>query len=413
MATPIANVAALIEKGTLPELVNGDLRVVCEVDADLPQLLQDIHPQHSVRVFRDEIEIHDFDDLRLGDSVKVHVRKVQSAQAYVGESLDGMLSYQGGQFLVKEPREWYLIDESRMRGQVPASLAVQGYARVPEFLAFLRGVLDFVAPNGVIEVFVILVSRRLDVPVRYAAADLAKMPSIDEFEEVRDDVLANPQSRAKRELLKRAIVNFLEPVPENERFGALMRGFSSVKKSYEASRDNFLSDFEFEKLSERFEQRRQEFMLKLDGLCGDLLNKVIAIPIGQAVVVSQYKTGNAGLANAALLFGSALFTVIGFAFVINQVHSIREVRDSAKREVVEVESKFPSLYARIEHTYGAVLYRLRWYARLIPALVSLLLLAGFGFSVAGFDAVEPCSGCVRSAISDLLCSIRSALYLGS
>ena len=138
-------------------------------------------------------------------------------------------------------------------------------------------------------------------------------------------------------------------------------------------------------------------MLKIDSVCSDLLTKVLALPVAQAIVVSQYKDG-AVLANLALVFGSAIVSLLGVAFISNQIHAIREIRKSAMRERDEVAERYPDLYKRIDGSYKQVIVRLALYARLLPAMVALLLLVSFLFSVSGYDQAAPCSGCVAKTL---------------
>lgn len=404
MTTQLQKLTSLIRHSEKAVLMDHVLRLTCLVNQQILADAKIISETKSIRIYQNGTELFkEFDDLPIGSEIDFFVSGTQSSTAHVSQNLDDFLAYQDGIFLSSSrPQEWYLIDEDYLSGEPIKSPLVDAYVRLPALLAFFRDVFDFVAPKGTREVLVVLAGKKSEIPIFYKASDLSRYPSDSSIENVRDDILHAPQIAAKKELFKRSVVRFLEGVEMEARFIALFSGLEVITRSYEADRDNFFSEFEFEKLAEQFERKRQEFMLKVDAVCGDLLTKVLAVPIGQAIVVSQYKDTGGALGNVSLLVGSALFTLIGIAFVLNQVHSIKEIRSNATREKREIENKYPLLHGRVSTTYTAVLTRVNWYGRALPVLVTVLLFAGFFVSLAGFDRVAPCNGCIESAAISLV-----------
>jgi hypothetical protein len=400
MPSLLQKLVSLTRESESASLQDDSLRLICHLSSDVLRSIKDIAQTKSVRLYKDGDEIFtEFDDMATGSIIELRISGVQTSVCHVAQNIHGFLAYQDGVFLSSSrPQEWYLIDEDFLSGEAADNPVVAAYERLPSFIALLREIFDFVAPHGTREKFVVLSGKKIEIPVAYTVEDLQEIPSNEAIDRVRDDVLSPPQAMAKKELFKRAVVRFLDDIDLYGRFARLTAGFDVVVRSYEANRDNFFSEFEFEKLAEQFERKRQEFMLKIDAVCGDLLTKVLAVPVGQAIVVSQYKDA-AVFGNVALLTGSTIFTLIGIAYVSNQVHSIREIRSNAKREKKEIEVKYPALHARVAGTYGAVLRRVNWYGRVVPALVTALLFAGFLVSLAGFNRMAPCSGCVERAFS--------------
>ena len=372
-----------------------DLRICEKVRNEL----HEIHESNNVRIFDlGGSEIHDdFLSLPLGIDCKAQIYRVQNSTFHFAENLERLIDFQGGQYLYARPIYWYLIKEDYAFGESATDSRILGLQRVAMLIELLESLSDIVTAHGVYKVCVLLGTDRINIPVHYAARDLDIVPTCDAIEAMREELLSPPRVKLKVALYKGALARHLGAIDENLRFTAFLRGFSFVEQAYLANRDNFLSEFEFEKLNEKFERKREEYMVRIDAVCGDLLTKVLALPVAQAIVVSQYKEG-ADFANAALLAGSFIISMLGIAFVSNQVHAIREMRAAAIRERDEVKEKHPELFHRIKRSYGAVVYRLRFYARLLPIAVNLLILLSFFVSALGYDAISICRGCFAAKI---------------
>jgi hypothetical protein len=399
MASSFEKLVSLVRKSDSAALLDHVLWLTFHITPGVLEEVVAIAENKAVRTYVDNAEVFDFEHLKDAKVVRCSISGVESHTAFVAQNLEKFLRHQGGIFLSTEhPDEWYLIDEDYWSVEQPSNDLLSAYKRLPGLLSFLKETFDFVAPDGVREKYILLAGSKIEIPISYSARDLARVPSDGALVELRDDIFSPPQVLAKKELFKRAVSRFIGSVDCDDRFVAMLGGFGIIAKSYSADRDNFFSEFQFDKLAEQFERKRQDFMLKIDSVCGDLLTKVLAVPIGQAIVVSQYKSGSEVFGNVALLAGSAIFTAVGMAFVLNQVHSIREVRASARREKDEIEIKYPALNQRVKNTYGSVLRRVNWYGRALPALVIILLAMGFVVSLAAYDRVEPCNGCIRTLI---------------
>ncbi|WP_353098180.1 hypothetical protein [Stenotrophomonas lactitubi] len=390
MSATFSKVIRLIGKALSARVEDGDLILEMLSSKHIFEEIDALDDHYTIRVYSGGIEIYGREDLASTSQIVLHVQRVQSAQHFIANSLDALISYQGGVYLSRPPGDWYLIREKYRKGDASGgSPQVDGYLRLPYLLEFMREAFDFSAHEGVVERMIILGGHRFDLPIAMNAPSLELCPSRELIESVRDDVLSRPQRKAKERLFKKAVEAQLSDVAENNRFTVFLHHFDRIVRSYEASRDNFISEFEFDKLKERFESRRHEFILKIDGICGDLLTKVLAVPIAQALVVGQYKADGPVILNVALLLGSLIFTIIGAFFVANQIHSLSELRKTVVAERNEVELKHPDLHRRISDTYSAVLSRAKWYGRIIPWSVAVLLIISFGMSVMAFGKYPP------------------------
>lgn len=320
----------------------------------------------------------------------------------VMQNLDSLLSYQGNALQGRPPTDFFLVREDYAAGEEPRDAAVAGYVALPALLAFLREACDVELPlPGGQWAFVIVSGKRINLPIAYTAEALRTAPRPEQVAAAAEQVLSTPQKAEKRELFKRVLVRALQDLDENTRFTKLLTGFSGLIKSFEADRDHFLSEFAFEKLREQFERKRVDYLLKIDNAVSSLVGKVLAIPIGQAVVVSQLSPDEVKwFGNVALILGSFFFTVIGVLVFYSHLITLADLERDVQDEKNQAEAKYPALHSRVKESFDPVFKRAR-NARRIGWFACCFLVAGFLVSLAGFDRVPPWPGTIRGWLESI------------
>ena len=294
------------------------------------------------------------------------------------------------------PANFYLINEDYAPGDAKVPERVAAYLRIPKLIGFLKEAADAEVPKQSRLCLMFLAGKKLEVPVSYGITDLNSVPAEAVIEDFREALASKPHVDQKRELLKRVLIRRLQDVSEAKRFSRLLAGFDDIRKSFSADLDHFLSEFDFEKVREQFGRKRLEYMLKINSTIGDLVSKLLAIPIAQGIVAAQFKADASHTAsNVALLAGAIIFTVIGFVLVFGHAHSLREIKREVQKEDDETQKRHPELYDRIKGDYRSIIWRASVFAPIIVALAVGLLLVGIAFTLAAFDHFAPCEGCIR------------------
>lgn len=332
--------------------------------------------------------------LPANQELEIRISGLTSTTRAFAANLSALLSFQSGFFLKEPAPEYYLIDEDYSSEDTPPpGSAIESYQRVPRLLDFLGRAADVVSGDGKTMVF--LGDKRLDIDIKYTVLDLAFVPNAKEVDVLEAEVFSAPFVPTKVGILKRVLKRFLEAVEPNHRLGQLMRTWAAIVEAFRADFSLYESEFNFEKVREAFEQKKLDYVLKLNSATSDSLTKLLAIPVAQGLLVSQMKSdASSVLANWALVFGALVFAVIALLILLTHKHSIDQIREEIKLDKQAVEQRYPVQYLRVKAMYTTIESRARlagWYPWVLAAVLALAtLLTVYAFlRVPPFGSVVP------------------------
>lgn len=333
-----------------------------------------------------------------GTLVELRFDGLTSNQKVFAKSLEDLLRYQQGLFLYKAPPEYYLLSERYAAGDTVVPEAVAAYQRVPKLFEVIRSLSDVVLSDGTPSPsFVVLDGKRMDIVAKYGIDTLKVFPSADSIEALAVELGSPPFIDAKKRLFKKVLVRLLETVPEEQRLAELVKRFDVARQAFAADFDLYSTEFDFEKVRESFEQKRLAFVLQLNSATSDLLGKMLAIPVGQGLIVSQLKDDpSASVGNVALMLGSLVFASFAFLLIVNQHQSLRQIKNEIQLESEAVQRRFPQLYQRIEDMFKVLRRRAALHTWAFPAVVIVLLAATTTYSGYAFMRVPPGKGKVAA-----------------
>lgn len=331
--------------------------------------------------------------------VELPLHEVQFQNWGIWANLRSMLT-SSGRLSSQEPLlDFYLVDERYRCGAIAKNAEVAGYMRLRHFLEFLRQVADVRHVVSEVDSFVLVAGQKLSIPIRYHAEDLKAVPALERLNACKEKSLDPPHAERKLDLFKRAMVRALRDVAEDGRFARLLHSFDNIVKSFEADWEHYLSEFAFEKLRDQYERKRIDYLLKVDAAVEGLAGKLLAIPVGLAVVVGKFDSEpTATIANVALGLGSLSFVLIGGLVCWSHLLTLSDLTHDAGAEHQQLKDKHPELHERLKDTFDSVFKRI-WFARWVGWLVMWLLLAGFALSLWKFDQVPPSNGSIWLMLS--------------
>lgn len=347
---------------TTPEI----LARIREVDA------VDLNREMEVRLAGEVIE--DLSSLAIG--VDVTISGATGGNSFhVARSFSELLAYQNGHFLSRLPTEFYLLQEDVASfDSVISRLEVAGYLRIPKLLDLIRRLSDLEAPRPQLE-FTFLAARKLVLPVRYSASDASAVPTEAKLDDVAERVFCSPHREQREQLFKNALVKFTESAPAERRFAQLLVRFDALVEAYGHDLHAFLTEFSHDRRREEFERKRLVHLQRINAAATDLWGKLLAFPIGQAVLVTQFKSDpGSELANDALLLGAVVFVVIGTLFLFAHGQVLKDLRREIDEEITSLEGKYDP--AEVRSRFSNVRGRLT-FVRWVPVALIFLLLLGF------------------------------------
>jgi len=374
------------------ELQGASLRIRIENSAEVDQLATAASAYRQPDVYVDGQQQHRaLSAIAAGTVVELRFDGLTSNQKVVAQNLEQLLSHQQGLFLYKAPPEYFLLHERYATGDDHAPELVQAYQRVPRLFELIRAVADVVLGDGTASpTFVVLGGKRMDLAAKYDIETLKVLPAADSVDALAVELQSSPFIDAKKNLFKKVLVRLLEAAPQEQRFAELAKRFEAARQAFAADFDLYSTEFNFEKVRESFEQKRLAFVLQLNATTSDLLGKMLAIPVGQGIIVSQLKDDPAAsVGNVALLFGSWVFAAFAVLLLFNQHHSLKQIKQEIKVENDSLKVRFPQLHQRISEMFTLLQRRAALHTWAFPAVVAALLIATTAYSTNAFTKVPP------------------------
>lgn len=392
MSTDFDAIVRLCRLASSRELQGATLRVWIANSQEVDRLVKDAHAYRQPDVYVGDQQQHrSLTAIPVGTELELRFEGLTSNAKVVIKDLANLLSHQQGIFLYAAPPEYFLLEEDYATGDTCVPALVQAYQRVPRLFELVRSISDVVLGDGTASpTFVILAGKRMDVATAYTFETLQSVPSIERIDALSVELQSQPFSEAKKGLFKKVLVRQLEGTQQEYRFSEFARRFEAARQAFSADFDLYTTEFNFEKVRESFEQKRLAFVLQLNASTSDLLGKMLAIPVGQGLIVSQLKNdAAASIGNVALVIGSLVFAAFGALLIFNQQHSLKQIKQEISVEDDALRIRFPSLHDRVRGMFDLLKRRAFLHTWAFPAVVSALLLTTTAYSCYAFTKVPP------------------------
>jgi hypothetical protein len=192
-----------------------------------------------------------------------------------------------GRFLTAAPSAVYLIDENLIVPPDEGSLAVQNYRLAVALAALLERQADHTDQSGGATRFVFLHKASLAVPILYDERDLAQ--PIEGLETLQGLLASDEHREQKRSIFKAALYERLANTSEPERFRHLLRSLPPFAKDFCERYQLFVSEYDFEKVREELEEKRRDYLTKLNATFNDLGGKLLSIPVALYVALTTMR----------------------------------------------------------------------------------------------------------------------------
>ncbi|WP_394539893.1 hypothetical protein PRJ39_04635 [Lysobacter enzymogenes] len=319
-----------------------------------------------------------FDRLAEGAEAELIVHGMTRAQQVVANNVGTLLRFNQGAFLGSPPAEFYLINENHASWEAAKHDDVLAYERALKVVDWVRRLADVMKEKAGTAAgeAVILATRKLNLPLVYDVGALSHVAPLEDIEGIDADVFSEHHHDARIDIAKRVLVRFFDSVPEADRFAGVLRRLSEVRQAFLADFDVYASEFNFDKAREDFERKKLDFQVKINAASTDVMNKLIAIPVGQGLLASQMKPEiGMELVNASLLFASVIFAVVAVAVLVTQINTLLLIRAEWRIEKELLNERASPTFGRLKDMIGKLEHRLNFNIWCVPIALGLLLAA--------------------------------------
>lgn len=314
-----------------------------------------------------------------------------SSTQVIANNIDMLLRYNQGEFLGKAPSDYYLIEENYASWETTTTPALLAYQRTIKIIALLKNIADVTQakPNTAGEA-IFFATRKIIMPLHYDAKSLANVPSDDEISKLREELLQEHHKSARPDIFKRVITRFFDQELEADRFTQFLRRFKEIKLAYDADFDIYISGFSFDKAREDFERKKLDFIVKINATSSDIMNKLIAIPVGQGLLASQMKNDAASHpANWALITGSIIFAIIALMLLASQINTLAQIKQELNHESEVLKQRANPTYLQLKGMITTLNRRINLHYYWIPATLVILLLVTTTITISAFNHTTP------------------------
>lgn len=377
----------LAENANSACVADGTLKLVLFNTHEVRSHLERVDLPTTVKYRGKEVSLAHVPD---GEKFRLEIRDIDGRSSHIAESLEVFLGQHDGAFFRDPPSQYYLISDRYRSGDSPTNESISGFLRLPAFFGLLRDFCDVELKEDVVGKLVLLAGKRLVVTLSCEAVAMKHVPSIEAIEGIRERVLGGAHAAEKKELFKKVLVRQLEGVDQARRLGRMLERFDALVHAFETDYECFLSDFNFERRRAEIERQRAEYVEKMNRAGADVLGKILAIPVGQGVIVSQLSNeAGKALGNLGLVIGSFVFFVIGWVLIVTLRHSLVTIEQELNAELKVLAENSAMGGTDIATAFAPTQKRLWLLTHIVPRLVLLLLLLTFVYSVFAFLQVPP------------------------
>lgn len=315
---------------------------------------------------------------------------VSSTQVIVN-NIEMLLRYNQGEFLGKAPTDYYLIEEDYASWEATANESLLAYQCAIKVIALLKSIADVTqAKANTAGEAIFFATRKIVMPLHYDAKSLVSVPSDAEILMLRDELFQEHHKTARQDIFKRVLTRFFDQELESDRFAQFLRRFREIKLVYDADLDLYISGFSFDKVRDEFEKKKLDFVVKVNATSSDVMNKVIAIPVGQGLLASQMKSDVALVAvNWALLAGSIIFAVIALMLLASQVNTLIQIKQELAHERETLKRRANPTYRQLKGMIAALDRRIKLHCYWLPATLIVLLMVTTIITVSTFNHFTP------------------------
>lgn len=227
--------------------------------------------------------------------------------------------------------DFSFLDES---GQSTGGL-VDHYLSVCGFMQLLLDASDHVERLDEFSVrsLVFLFKNRLEIPVKYGPEVLSE--KLDGFSILRDLFDENSHIDQKRNILKEALNQQCLPIHETDRLTHILNNFGLFSARVVENYHLFVTDFSFEDVRKEYEEKRRDYLLKIDEIFSSVYTKLMGIPVSLGILAVRMG-GLKGFTPAAdffLMLAIAVYAFMMVALVKNQKHSLVALKQEFKGQL--------------------------------------------------------------------------------
>lgn len=316
----------------------------------------------------------------IGTTVQVEIRTPRPGFGLLCDNLDALLQYPSAH--VKEPSEFYLIEDDFAKNDTPAiGSGVIAYRAVLKLVSMLKSCAAFLDEQE--ELLVFINDGKFEVPIVFTEKEL-KLVDASTLTELTNAIPKGVHEEQCTSIMAEAIYEETAKLPADKRFAALLENAKDLKERFNNGYKLFAAGFSYEKIRDEIEVARVEYSGKIHKVFSDIQNQLLGIPVATIIVATQMKESTKVDSNfwmsLAILIGSFVFMILMHFLLRNQRHTLDVVGIEIKRQKAKLEKEHAAIAPNFSDTFTSLEGRYST-QRKILRMIDGVVVAGFLLSI--------------------------------
>jgi hypothetical protein len=290
-----------------------------------------------------------------GETLTVHIANtdLRNLDIFVFANFEKFLSYKPN--LLKPPSNFMLIEQQLVftNESTVSDHRLITYLEICKLLTTLNEHADHrdQLNREVVKKIVFLHKSRMEISVDYSLHCLEYgLDGISIFE----SLFADPaHSEQKVSILKEVMFGLLINVNKNKRLEFLLQHFGEFSKRLNENYQLFVSDFSFDDVRREYEEKKRDYLVKINDVFASVQTKMLGIPISLAVIAFKMSTiidSKTFWTNLVLLLAIGAYTAMMWMLIEGQKATLKSIKDEYTSHMNRLKHQYPKQFEQIKQS---------------------------------------------------------------
>jgi len=332
------------------DIIQGSVTLSHEVRQHLITLLeQELVESLAILQNGNRIELAQLDNSQDGQVVTITLVGLRPlGNTFIGPSWSQLLEY--NQNLTKPPRLIYLHDSNEIIDADSDDAKYNTLHQIAWVLEQLKENADY--PTG--SDYVFLHHQKVEIPLNCDESILNHSIEPLNLKLILED---EHHKSAKKSLFKSVICEMLGETKKELRFKKLISEFDVFTTRFALAFHSYVTDYSFDKIRKEFEEKRTEYIQKVNNAFQDIASKLIVMPAPLWLALSQSASINLsnGLnyiqlyKNITILVLTVAVSILLGIMIWGQFKVLNSIKVEYENLFARLQSEFPEVKLNSEH----------------------------------------------------------------
>jgi len=281
------------------------------------------------------------------------------------------------------PDNFLIISEKIVYPTEPTSNKTKHYKEICTLLNLLISNADHTnnLTKKIINDVVFLHKSRLEIPIAYNQKCLGE--GLDGISIIVALFKDQSHIEQKSSILKETLYSLLINVSKKDRLQYLLNNFGDFSKRLNENYQLFVSEFSFDDVRKEYEEKKRDYLTKLNDVFSSAQTKMLGVPIALALAslkLSAIVDNITFWTNFFLALSITIYSVMMFMLITNQKHTLKALKNEYESQMARLKHQYADQYEQVKEILTDLNLRydhqnncLSWFYVMTAALFILVL----------------------------------------